>query len=64
MTTLKIYMFGIKFNINYHFNTVVKLVYHIFSNVVIEKAVMYKNGPRSLGRGHQSEPWSPKLLFY
>ena len=25
---------------------------------------MYKNGPRSLGRGHQSGPSSPFFIFY
>ena len=36
-----------------------------YSNpAVTDKAKMYKNGPRSLGRDHQSGPRSPFLFFY
>ena len=32
---------------------------------MIDKAKMYKkNGPRSLGRGHQSGPRSPIFIFF
>ena len=44
----------IKFSIIHHFNTV-KL---LDNPVVTDKATMYKNGPGSLGRIHQSGPRS------
>ena len=58
------YMFANKFNINHRFNTV-NLLQHISINpAVTEKAEMYKNGPSSLGRGHQIGPRSPFCIFY
>ena len=32
--------------------------------VVTDKGKMYNNGPRSLGRGHQSVPRSPFIIFF
>ena len=64
MTAVKMYMFANKFNINHRFNTV-QLLQHISINpAVTEKAKMYKNGPRSLGRGHQIGPRSPFFMSW